>query len=97
MYGEIPHRIRDCKPAREDSGSNFRVAMNKIAQVFPKERMGGSGWLSTAQSIREQWVKLRDGSNEGFGLSDLGFVCDMVAYFPYVAVLELRLMEAYTV
>ncbi|KAF8242408.1 hypothetical protein K440DRAFT_490208, partial [Wilcoxina mikolae CBS 423.85] len=82
MYGEIPDRVRDCKPAEEDSGNKFGAATYKLLQVFPKEGVDGSGWRGRPLSIREQWVKLRDGSNEGFGLTDLGFVCDMFKPIP---------------
>lgn len=77
----VPDRVRDCE-VQYDPADKFRVASMNVEKMFPR----GSSFGSCGQqpSISEQWVALRDGSGAGFGLTDLGFLCDIVytALFP---------------
>jgi hypothetical protein len=61
---------------RSDLASVFRAVTHKIRFWFPKDGRHGVGKLGP--SVREQWVRLDDGSGKGFGVNDLGLLCDMV-------------------
>jgi hypothetical protein len=61
---------------KADPASIFRIAATKLRFWFPKNGRYGVGRLGP--SVREQWVKLDDGSGKGFGVNDLGLLCDMV-------------------
>ena len=79
-YVAIPDRVRDCRemPSLKDPISIFRVATSKLKYWFPIDGKHGVGRAGMGPSIREQWVTLNDGSGTKFGVSDLGFLSDMV-------------------
>lgn len=78
-YAAVPDRVGDCSemPPATGAVAVFRVATGKLKYRFPNEGRLGVG--RAGPSVREQWVKLDDGSNAGFGVADLGFLCDTVS------------------
>ncbi|KAA8908959.1 thioesterase-like superfamily-domain-containing protein [Sphaerosporella brunnea] len=69
--GPLPPRDR-CVQVLPENG--FRVATRKLRYLVPTERVDCA--------VREQWVTLDDGSAQGFGVNDLGFVADMFMPIP---------------